>query len=285
MEDKQKSNSAIKMGHQRKGSNPLLTTARGKLQSRRSKVNDKINRELRMRDGAENLYKATGNKRLKELVTVELSFFNSNIQLLKEELSDMNASIDLYQCDGNINCIPVIPLGLKETSDTDMTVPIKDFILEHYSEDSSNYEKELTDLREVRQAIRTPQRDETGVSLLIEYFNQLFFIERRFFAPETKISVHFHWYDSLTGVPTTQKSIGFEKGSVLFNIAALYTQIACKQNRSRQDGIRLAILNFQKCAGALRYLLDHFSHAPSKDMQPETIAMMIQLMLVSFERI
>lgn len=59
----------------RKGSDPLISTARGKLQSRRSKVNDQINRELRMRNGAENLYRATGNKRLKELVAVELSFF------------------------------------------------------------------------------------------------------------------------------------------------------------------------------------------------------------------
>lgn len=39
------------------GSDPLISTARGKLQSRRSKVNDQINRELRMRNGAENLYR------------------------------------------------------------------------------------------------------------------------------------------------------------------------------------------------------------------------------------
>ena len=42
-------------------------------------------------------YRATGNKRLKELVAVELSFFNSNIQLLKEELSDLNSDVVVYQ--------------------------------------------------------------------------------------------------------------------------------------------------------------------------------------------
>lgn len=39
------------------GCDPLLSTARGKLQKRRSKLNDEINRELRMRNGAENLFR------------------------------------------------------------------------------------------------------------------------------------------------------------------------------------------------------------------------------------
>ena len=45
------------------------------------------------------LFRATQNKRLKQLVAVELSFFNSNIQLLKEELSELNSSVNIYQHD------------------------------------------------------------------------------------------------------------------------------------------------------------------------------------------
>ena len=32
-------------------------------------------------------------------------------------------------------------------------------------------------------------------------------------------------YDSLTGVPSSQRTVAFEKASVLFNVGALYTQI------------------------------------------------------------
>lgn len=39
------------------GSDPLIQTARGKLQTKRSKLNDQINRELLMRKGAENLFR------------------------------------------------------------------------------------------------------------------------------------------------------------------------------------------------------------------------------------
>lgn len=263
----------------RKGSDPLISTARGKLQSRRSKVNDQINRELRMRNGAENLYRATGNKRLKELVAVELSFFNSNIQLLKEELSDLNSDVLVYQHENGLHNVPMIPLGLKETTECDLAVPIKDFILEHYSEDGTQYEREIQELCDLRQGMRTPQRNESGVDLLIEYFNQLHFIEKRFFPPDRVLGAHFHWYDSLTGVPKTQKTMGFEKGSVLFNIGALYTQIGCKQDRTSHAGIQDAISYFQKAAGTFRYLHNHFTNAPSMDMQPHTLTMLIQLMM------
>lgn len=48
-------------------------------------------------------------------------------------------------------------------------------------------------------------------------------------------------YDSLTGVPNTQKTMGFEKGSVLFNIGALYTQIGCKQVK-RKIGLFIKLM-------------------------------------------
>lgn len=42
--------------------------------------------------------------------------------------------------------------------------------------------------------MRTPQRNESGVDLLIEYFNQLHFIEKRFFPSDRVLGAHFHWY-------------------------------------------------------------------------------------------
>lgn len=47
--------------------------------------------------GAENLYRATENKKLKEKINLELSFMNSTLQLLKEQLSELNSAVDVYQ--------------------------------------------------------------------------------------------------------------------------------------------------------------------------------------------
>ncbi|XP_008215512.1 rhophilin-2 isoform X2 [Nasonia vitripennis] len=271
-------------GHSRRrivgGSDPRVATCRGKLQNKRSKLNQEINKELRLRAGAENLFKATTNRKLKETVALELSFVNSNLQLLKEQLAELNSSVELYQNDTSDDAfMPLIPLGLKETKDIDFRDPFKDFILEHYSEDGENYEEAIAELMETRQATRTPTRDAAGIGLLLRYYNQLYFIERRFFPPDRSLGIYFEWYDSLTGVPSCQRTVAFEKASILFNAGALYTQVAAKQDRRTARGLDQAVDAFLRSAGTFRYIHENFTNAPSMDLGPDMLDMLVQLML------
>ncbi|XP_024225706.1 rhophilin-2 isoform X1 [Bombus impatiens] len=262
------------------GSDPRVATCRGKLQNKRSKLNQEINKELRLRAGAENLFKATTNRKLRETVALELSFVNSNLQLLKEQLAELNSSVELYQnVDSEEPAMPMIPLGLKETKDIDFRDPFKDFILEHYSEDGTNYEEAIADLMETRQATRTPTRDAAGIALLLRYYNQLYFVERRFFPPDRSLGIYFEWFDSLTGVPSCQRTVAFEKASILFNAAALYTQLAAKQDRLSTRGLDQAIDAFLRAAGTFRYIHENFTNAPSMDLGPDMLEMLVQLML------
>ena len=69
---------------------------------------------------------------MKETVAIELSYLNSNLQLLKEQLADLNSSMELYQMEGASKVgllMPMIPLGLKETKEIDMKVIITDKLL------------------------------------------------------------------------------------------------------------------------------------------------------------
>ncbi|KAI4899139.1 hypothetical protein NFI96_013237, partial [Prochilodus magdalenae] len=265
------------------GCDPLVLTQRSKLQQRRAKLNQQINRELRLRTGAENLYRATTNQKVKETVSLELSFVNSNLQLLKEELEELNSSMEVYQTDSERVNVPMIPLGLKETKEIDMAIPLQDFISEHYGEDASLYVTEMKEFMDLRQAMRTPSRNSAGLELLMEYYNQLYFLDQRFFAPHKTLGVHFHWYDSLTGVPSCQRALAFEKGSVLFNIGALYTQIGARQDRSTLPGIHNAVDAFQRAAGAFLYLQENFSHAPSLDMSSPALSMLVRLMVAQVQ--
>ncbi|XP_030628418.1 rhophilin-1 [Chanos chanos] len=270
-------------GSVRKGCDPLVSTQRSKLQQRRAKINQQINRELRLRTGAENLYRASSNQKVKETVALELSFVNSNLQLLKEELEELNSNMEIYQTESEKVNVPMIPLGLKETKEIDLSVPIQDFICEHYGEDASLYETEIGEFMALRQMMRTPSRNDAGVELLMEYYNQLCFLDQRFFPPHRNLGVHFHWYDSLTGVPSCQRALAFEKGSVLFNIGALYTQIGARQDRSTHSGIHNAIDAFQRAAGAFLYLQENFSHAPSLDMCGPALNMLVRLMVAQVQ--
>uniref|UniRef100_A0A8C7I6N6 Rhophilin Rho GTPase binding protein 1 n=1 Tax=Oncorhynchus kisutch TaxID=8019 RepID=A0A8C7I6N6_ONCKI len=268
----------------------VILTQRSKLQHRRARINQQINKEMRMRAGAENLFRATTNNKVKETVALELSFVNSNLQLLKEELEELNSSMEVYQTESEAINVPMIPLGLKETKEVDLTVPLKEYICEHYREDSSLFEKEIKEFMELRQAMRTPSRNEAGLELLVEYYNQLYYLDQRFFPPHRTLGVHFHWYDSLTGVPSCQRALAFEKGSVLFNVGALYTQIGARQDRSAAAGIDRAIDAFQRAAGAFNFLKENFSNAPSLDMSGPSLCMLVRLMIAQvqecvFERV
>ncbi|XP_059830611.1 rhophilin-1 isoform X1 [Hypanus sabinus] len=270
-------------GSIRKGCDPFAQTQRSKLQNRRARINQQINKEMRMRAGAENLFRATTNNKVKETVALELSFVNSNLQLLKEELEELNSSVEIYQNENESVSVPMIPLGLKETKEVELTMPLQELIDEHYSEPGCRYEKELKEFADLRQAMRTPTRNDAGIELLMEYYNQLYFIDNRFFSPNKNMGIFFHWYDSLTGVPSYQRALAFEKGSVLFNIGALYTQIGARQDRTTKEGIDQAIDAFQKAAGALNYLKENFSNAPSLDMSTPSLNMLVRLMIAQVQ--
>ncbi|XP_012502494.1 PREDICTED: rhophilin-2 [Propithecus coquereli] len=232
-----------------------------------------------MRTGAENLLKVATNQKVREQVRLELSFVNSDLQMLKEELEGLNISVGVYQSTEEAFAMPLIPLGLKETKDVDFSVVLKDFILEHYSEDSYLYEDEIADLMDLRQACRTPSRDEAGVELLMTYFLQLGFVESRFFPPTRQMGLLFTWYDSLTGVPVSQQNLLLEKASVLFNVGAIYTQVGTRCNRQTQAGLESAVDAFQRAAGVLNYLKETFTHTPSYDMSPAMLSVLIKMML------
>ncbi|KAI4830249.1 hypothetical protein KUCAC02_001894 [Chaenocephalus aceratus] len=175
--------------------------------------------------------------------------------------------------------IPLIALGLKETKDIDFSTFFKDFILEHYSEDGKCFEDEIAELMDLRQACRTPSRDEAGVELMAKYSSHLPLMESRFFSPSRPTGIFFTWYDSFTGVPVCQQNLSLEKASILFNMAALYSQIGTRSDRQTIAGLEEAISSFQKAAGILNHLKETFTHTPSYDMSPAMLSMLIRMML------
>uniref|UniRef100_A0A2R8ZBH6 Rhophilin Rho GTPase binding protein 1 n=2 Tax=Pan paniscus TaxID=9597 RepID=A0A2R8ZBH6_PANPA len=261
------------------GCDSLTQIQCGQLQSRRAQIHQQIDKELQMRTGAENLYRATSNNRVRETVALELSYVNSNLQLLKEELEELSGGVDRGRHGSEAVTVPMIPLGLKETKELDWSTPLKELISVHFGEDGASYEAEIRELEALRQAMRTPSRNESGLELLTAYYNQLCFLDARFLTPARSLGLFFHWYDSLTGVPAQQRALAFEKGSVLFNIGALHTQIGARQDRSCAEGARRAMEAFQRAAGAFSLLRENFSHAPSPDMSAASLCALEQLMM------
>ena len=79
-------------------------------------------------------------------------------------------------------------------------------------------------------------------------------------------------------MPSCQRTVAFEKASVLFNIGGLYTQIGTRQDRGSSGGLDSAVDNYLRAAGTFQYIHENFTNAPSMDLSPETLHMMVQLM-------
>lgn len=94
-------------------------------------------------------------------------------------------------------------------------------------------------------------------------------MERRFFSPDRNLGIYFEWYDSLTGVPSSQRTIAFEKAGILFNLGAIYTQIGARQDRNSEKGLDSAVNNFLRAAGIFKHIAETFTNAPSIDLKPQ----------------
>ncbi len=163
----------------------------------------------------------------------------------------------------------MIYLSLKETNNNmDFSVGFKNFIWAHYREEPCNYIEQIRQFNYFRESTikQSYEPSMSSIQRLFEYFNSLQLIERRFFQNSQCGHVFFTWYDSINGVESTQKSIQFEKASILFNCATLYTQLAaicCDGNEQKHEE---QMIYWQKAAGCLKFLTTNFSNSPSFDM-------------------
>lgn len=103
---------------------------------------------------------------------------------------------------------------------------------------------------------------------LFEYYKSITIVEKRFFQNSQCNQIYFTWYDSINGVESTQKSIQFEKASIMFNCSALYSQLAAICCDINDQKLEEQMIYWLKAAGCINYLNTNFTNSPSLDMSP-----------------
>ncbi|KAG2413270.1 vacuolar protein-sorting protein bro-1 [Aspergillus terreus] len=181
---------------------------------------------------------------------------------------------------------PMISCPLKQTNEIDWIRPLKDYIRQSYGEDPERYSQECATLNRLRQDMRGAGKDSaTGRDLLYRYYGQLELLDLRFPVDENHIKISFTWYDAFTHKSTSQYSLAFEKASIIFNISAVLSCHAANQNRSEDTGLKTAYHSFQAAAGMFTYINENFLHAPSTDLNRETVKALINIVLAQGQEI
>ncbi|KAJ3108662.1 Tyrosine-protein phosphatase non-receptor type 23 [Phlyctochytrium planicorne] len=145
---------------------------------------------------------------------------------------------------------------------------------------------EWASLIQLRVFAGAPEKSEKGVEKLAYYFSILSRMENTFHLDLNQIKFPFTWFEAyFPDRKVTTNCIHYEKASVLFNIAAIYSQMGSTQRLWDKDGKKLAASYFQKAAGVLTHLRDTLWHRFQirleniSDLSEETLTAAIHLML------
>ena len=110
---------------------------------------------------------------------------------------------------------------------------------------------------------------DTCFSCFRRYYDQFVAVETKLPFTEDQVRVNFQWYDAfekgtlLSGRPKLNIAQGsFEKACLLFNIAAIQSQVASVQSKETDEGLKLSAKLFQvtSCLSSRYLLLYSYSH-------------------------
>ncbi|KAG2537258.1 hypothetical protein PVAP13_9NG257400 [Panicum virgatum] len=184
----------------------------------------------------------------------------------------------------------------KKTTPTDLYRPLRLYIASAYSErEAAAADDDLSAVRDLRAAVEQPSLPDPSSleqrrDALLAYARALALVEPRFPISPDRAHVHsltFTWHDAFKGnKKCALASIHLEKAAVLFNLGAVYSQIALAADRSTDVGIRTACGAFQSAAGAFAWLRESgvaakvvAAGATTVDVTPECAGMLEKLML------
>ncbi|XP_035134523.1 programmed cell death 6-interacting protein isoform X1 [Callithrix jacchus] len=194
-----------------------------------------------------------------------------------------------------------IPVQLKKTSEVDLAKPLVKFIQQTYpsgGEEQAQYCRAAEELSKLRRAAvgRPLDKHEGSLETLLRYYDQICSIEPKFPFSENQICLTFTWKDafdkgSLFGgsVKLALASLGYEKSCVLFNCAALASQIAAEQNLDNDEGLKIAAKHYQFASGAFLHIketvLSALNREPTVDISPDTVGTLSLIMLAQAQEV
>ncbi|KAJ2390113.1 bck1-like resistance to osmotic shock, partial [Coemansia sp. RSA 2603] len=179
---------------------------------------------------------------------------------------------------------PCIAIPFKKTAEVDWVRPLRQYIARTYQEDPDVYATDCQMLQRMRQDMRGANADETGRDLIFRYYSHLEALEPRFRINEQGVKVTFMWSDAFTNESTQQHSLAFEKAGVLFNLAVAFAMHGARlfsdsSSEMELTTVHMAGIYFQVAADRFHYLNENFLHAPSLDLQQETVNVLNGMMM------
>ncbi|KAJ6531756.1 BRO1-like domain-containing protein [Mycena capillaripes] len=165
----------------------------------------------------------------------------------------------------------LLALPFKKTYNIDVKEPVRNYLLANGASHPDAFKNDINKWQTLR-------KDGVGGFVHVDRVNAALSYHAALLSVLTKLptdiqlEIAYAPVFAPTSLPITLRNIAFERAAVLFNLAALYSQLAASEDRSTADGIKRAIPNYQQAAGTLSYLrtsaLPKLVFAPDDDELP-----------------
>jgi programmed cell death 6-interacting protein len=177
-----------------------------------------------------------------------------------------------------------LQLPFRRTHHVSLSEAIRQYISTKYEQRPDMFKEDLQLIDQLREeAVSVQEPHISGIRRLTAYSAQLRWIGGKF---PIDIGVDFPWYPALgfnTATAVLQNNIRFELANVLYNLAALYSQLAFSTNRNSSDGLKTASQYSSAAAGVLTFLrteiIPDMRSTPPEDMDEVTLESLEQLCL------
>lgn len=148
-------------------------------------------------------------------------------------------------------------IPFKKTYTAPIRASVRDYILRHTEDHPDAYKSDIAQWESLRGACMNTAAGalhSSNVDSFLKYHAQLVFILAKLPSDINLEISYVHPFSASGSIPLTLRSLAFERASVLFNLAALYSRLATAEDRSSQDGLKRATTYYQSAAGTLSYL-------------------------------
>nr|KAJ3418151.1 Rhophilin, Rho GTPase binding protein [Polyrhizophydium stewartii] len=154
-----------------------------------------------------------------------------------------------------------LPVPFKETERVTFIPALKAYIVSAFAEDPDQYMDDLRLLDSLRAEVVKPNLHDESIQQHLRYYGQLRTISSKFIMDDDHIRIAFSWASALDKDRryTTSYNVGFEKASVLFNLAALYSSLASNMTLDSEAAYKRAAMLFQQAAGAFAAIVDNLA--------------------------
>ncbi|KAL4957874.1 BRO1-like domain-containing protein [Aspergillus filifer] len=178
----------------------------------------------------------------------------------------------------------ILQIPFRRTHTVSLSTALTQYISSKYDQRPDMFADDLLIIDRLRsEAVNVLEPHISGISRLVTYAAQLKWLGGKF---PVDIGVEFPWYPAFgfnTSRPVSQNNLRFELANIIFNLAALYSQLAFSVNRTTSDGLKQACNYLCQAAGILAHLrtdiIPDMRTSPPEDMDEMTLQSLEELLL------